>query len=195
MRHIRALSILAIILTAFGCSLLGPRSVQDLPSELNQSIVVSIHNAKLDIPSSGTFAFSIEASRFYDDPRLDGAMLNKMLQDAIEREMTLKGYSLGMRRNCDLLVGYIVALESSLDDGAINSHYGFNTGWSVAKANPKKYEKGTLIVDVIDARKKKPLWRGALQAYVSFELSEKIRRERINMAVKKLLSNFAPEGR
>lgn len=192
MRHILTLSILMIILTTFGCSLLGPKSLRDLPEELRQSSIISISNSKIDVPSSGSFAFMIEASRFYDDPRIDGARLNAMLQSAIEKEMIRKGYRLGMRGNCDLMVGYVVALESTLDDNAISSSYGFNTGWSVDEINPKKYEKGTLIVDIFDARTKKPIWRGAMQAYVGFDLSEKIRRKRINMAISMLLARFSP---
>ena len=39
-----------------------------------------------------------------------------------------------------------------------------------------------VIVDIVDARTRRSVWRGSVQARVDLELSDSLRRERVNMA-------------
>jgi hypothetical protein len=56
------------------------------------------------------------------------------------------------------------------------------------------YMKGALLVEVIDARKLKPIWRGVCNANVTLdEIAEEEKDERVNYAVKELLRTFPPK--
>ena len=57
------------------------------------------------------------------------------------------------------------------------------------------YVKGALLVEVIDARKFKPIWRGLCNANVTLnDVAEKEKDERVNYAVKELLRTFPRKG-
>ena len=90
----------------------------------------------------------------------------------------------------DLLIGFTLALESSLSDREISDNYGIASGLPNNKDKENEYEKGTVIIDVADADTRSLIWRGALQAMVSPDISEEVRRERITRAVKILIDNF-----
>jgi hypothetical protein len=90
----------------------------------------------------------------------------------------------------DLLIGFTMALESELSDQQISQNYGIAPGLSSNKDKMNNYEKGTVIIDVADAESRTLIWRGALQALVSSDIPEDVRRERINKAVKMLMDDF-----
>jgi hypothetical protein len=49
-----------------------------------------------------------------------------------------------------ILVSFAAALTSALDDRQIQEKYGLVPGLMVNPLNPKRYEKGTLIFDVLN---------------------------------------------
>jgi hypothetical protein len=79
-------------------------------------------------------------------------------------------------------------LESELDDQAIAKIYGIAPGLIVQSTDD--YEKGALIIDIVDGFTKQSVWRGALQAAVTFDVEPAIRQQRVTSAVEALLKNF-----
>ena len=115
-----------------------------------------------------------------------------MLQDSIQRTMERKNFSLDRSDRTDLLVGYYAVAENESTDADLNAHYGIEFNWPSVKDKPRKYPKGMIIIDVIDARTRKPVYRAALQANVDFSLGDDVRRQRIDLAVNQLLASFPP---
>jgi hypothetical protein len=78
--------------------------------------------------------------------------------------------------------------------GAYGRYRGFGGDWGPGEISTYPYEEGTLILDFVDAKSKKLIWRGAANAEVqnvnSPEKSEKI----INAAVKKILGKYPPSS-
>jgi len=108
--------------------------------------------------------------------------------------MQRKGYQLvDDTQSADLTIGFALALNSVLDDSDIQRLYGLVPGLLVGEVDHQRYEKGTVIFDVIDTKTQQLAWRTAGQALatiVDLPISE--RKARINYFVKKLLA-FLPE--
>jgi len=92
----------------------------------------------------------------------------------------------------DLLIGYYLVPENALNDQDLNRTYNLTVDPSGnnSKNNINEYKKGTVIIDVIDAENNVSVWRGAVQALPSFDIPENAKRNRVKLAVEKLVDNF-----
>lgn len=152
------------------------------------SVVSSFFSAKRYIAGQ-RFAWMPGAERYYDDPRVKDQTIKPMLENAIQQTLINSGYQyIQDPQWADFLVGYLVALESELDDQTIAKLYGNTPGLPLQST--EDYEKGTLVVDIVDGLTKQSVWRGALQAAVTFDVEHSVRQQRVTAAVETLLNNF-----
>jgi hypothetical protein len=96
------------------------------------------------------------------DPRLDNnPFFNDYLQGAIEKQLAAKGYERGLGGTPDLLIHYHASVNQKLDVYEVDHSYGYCYG----NCEPQivDFEQGTLIVDIVDAKSKKVVWRGWAQ--------------------------------
>lgn len=97
------------------------------------------------------------------DPRLDNnPLFNDYLQGAIEKKLAAKGFDRAKAgQPADLLVHYHASVNQKLDVYGVDTRYGY----CYANCEPQvvDYELGTLVVDIVDARTKKVVWRGWAQ--------------------------------
>jgi hypothetical protein len=82
-----------------------------------------------------------------------------------------------------------------LDVTTVNSYYGY--GWTgvgvVARdVSVRRYDEGTLIIDVASASSNQLVWRGTAQAEVSMSAPTEQRRKKIYEATSKILERFPP---
>lgn len=194
MKLIKIWSILLIgfLITACGSTSSDEDLLRDLPPELNRTVIITHSNPDIRVPETGTFTWMPRCLQNFDDPRIARGKLKKMLQEAIENTMESKGYTYKESVPCDLIVGFFGAVESGLNDKYLNSFYGFDQDSKIGSAATNKYPKGALIMDIMEGRSGRSLWRGALQALVDFELDDDVRRQRVQLAVDQLLSRFPP---
>jgi hypothetical protein len=89
----------------------------------------------------------------------------------------------------DLLIGYYLVPVNAINDHDLNKTYNITEAGQENDIN-NEYKKGTLIIDVIDAETRVLVWRGAVQALPSFDSSDFMKQEKINLAVEKLIINF-----
>ena len=59
----------------------------------------------------------------------------------------------------------------------------------------QEYEEGSLILDFVDAKSKKMIWRGAAKAVVDPSDTPEKREKLINEAVQEILKNFPPKSK
>lgn len=141
------------------------------------------------VPDHGLFAWR-QGSRLQPDPRLDAGKMDGMIRGALSDALADKGYELGTIDASNLWVGYLGALESALDNVLLDKLFGVNPDWESAGGKNRRFEKGTLVVDIVEARTGRGIWRGAVQADVTFELTDAERRRRIRQAVDMLMAQF-----
>jgi hypothetical protein len=96
------------------------------------------------------------------DPRLDNnEFLRDYIQGAIEKELAARHLTL-VSNDPDLLIHWHTTVARELDVEAHRREYYGNPNGQASSYEPEivEYEIGTLLIDVVDARTSKLLWRG-----------------------------------
>ncbi len=130
------------------------------------------------------------------DGRIDAGRLDDRVRRTVEIELTRLGYEKAEPADADFFVTYQTALSTDLartvdhiyqhrQEG--DAFYAY--GW---ESYEREYDVGSLIVDVIDARSDKIVWRGWAEAQVDFNSTQAQRDERVAQAVHEILDRFPP---
>jgi len=97
------------------------------------------------------------------DPRLDNnPFFNDYLQGAVEKQMAAKGFTRAAAgRPADLLVHYHASVNQRLDVYRADNEAGYCYG--DCQPQVVDFEQGTLVIDIVDVKTKKVIWRGWAQ--------------------------------
>jgi hypothetical protein len=96
------------------------------------------------------------------DPRLDNnPFFTDYLMGAVEKQMAAKGFERALSGGADLLIHYHASVNQQLDVYEVDHRYGYCYG----NCEPEivNYEEGTLLIDLVDAKTNKVVWRGWAQ--------------------------------
>ena len=126
------------------------------------------------------------------DPRLDKSpFYQDHVQGAIEKQFQLKGYARADAGNqADLLVHFHAVIDRRIDVNRIDQEHGYCPD---ANCQPTvvEYEEGTLVLDVVDARTNRVIWRGWAQDTVEGKIDNEDRLARqVDEAVRRMLARF-----
>ncbi len=139
------------------------------------------------------------------DPRIDNnSTLALRIRNAVESQMAAKGVTKKSPGIPDFLVGYHVTLKKKTTTKELNAVYtvldtsSFRTRLRYSPSSTQQtyayeYEEGTLILDIIDPKTRKLLWRGSAKGEVDFSASREAKQERVNEAVERILEQFPPK--
>jgi len=82
------------------------------------------------------------------------------------------------------------------DTGYAGPYYGYGYGhWGTRRIDVYEYDEGSIILDVIDAKTNKLLWRGIAKAAVPESPKPEELTKLVDEAVSKLLEDFPPPAR
>jgi hypothetical protein len=96
------------------------------------------------------------------DPRLDNnPFFNDYLQGAIEKKLAANGYERALTGEPDLLVHYHASVNQKVDVYEVDHQYGYC--YDNCQPQIVDYEEGTLVVDIVDRKTGKVVWRGWAQ--------------------------------
>jgi hypothetical protein len=120
--------------------------------------------------------------------------MDRRIRAAIERELAGKGIQ-ATSGTPDLIVAYSTRTQQRTqvyDSGyAGYGYWGWRGSyWRPSTIDVYQYEEGTLIVDLIDAARKRLVWRGKAVAVVGDYAGSE---QRINEAVQKLFESYPPK--
>jgi uncharacterized protein DUF4136 len=131
------------------------------------------------------------------NPTLSEEALMPALVSAVDRELAARGFTKASAETADVHVAYFAALSVGFDQSYLGEHYGYITGWAspipiglAPTTNVNVYEKGTVLVDIVDRAGKKAVWRGTALTRIAQEHSLDKRIERINDAVKRMFEKY-----
>ncbi|MDT8426195.1 MAG: DUF4136 domain-containing protein [Methyloprofundus sp.] len=177
-----------------GALLVGCATTDVVSENDRQTAFVTVHHSILHISMPATYRWSDGFMQQSKGELIKKVPMWDLLQQGIEQEMQRKGYRQVLQtEQADMNISFAIALSSSLDDQKIQEQYGLVPGLMVNPLNPQRYEKGTLIFDVLNPQTNKLAWRTAGQALASLESVPLVERKaRIQVFVKKLLA-FLPE--
>jgi len=119
------------------------------------------------------------------DPRLDANPFFKdHLQGEVERQLTRRGFTLAKPGAADLLIHYHAHITERIDVASVDKSYGYG-------GQVRDYEAGTIVIDVVDARTNKVVWRGWAQDAVKGMLAnEDTMAAKIDEAVTRMLARL-----
>jgi len=125
------------------------------------------------------------------DPRLDeNPYFNDRLQGAVERALAARGVGLVSSGSPDLLIHYHAAVSRRLDASRLDPGLEYCPGGD-CPPGVGEYEAGTIVLDVIDPRTERLVWRGWARDSIEDVLGDRERLERmIDDAVARMLERF-----
>ena len=128
------------------------------------------------------------------DPRLDkNPFFQDHVQGAVEKQLAAKGFERAPGGTPDLLIHYHACINERVDVNRIDRDYGYCYD-ETCQARVLEYEAGTLVLDLIDTRTHRLIWRGWAQDSVEGVLTNPDRMSRsIDEAVRRMLSRL-PRG-
>jgi hypothetical protein len=178
-----------IILGTAGCALMAMNPDDALFK--NPSIHILV-NEEASIPLEGTFSFDRKLFMVDYSEEMDLAAIDARIVDALADELSRKGYD-RTASGADLLVNYAVAIDSEVSGSDLNEVYGDDFPIVVLEPDPDQqlsYHQGTLIVSFVDSKTHKLLWRGAIMAELSMDVSDTHKDQRARKGARLLLDQF-----
>jgi hypothetical protein len=131
------------------------------------------------------------------NPTLSQEALGPHIVAAIDRHLAARGLTQTDRDTADVNVVYFAALTVGFQQTYLGEYYGYVTGWASPLAlgytpstSSTVFEKGTVIVDMVDRASKRAIWRGTVVTRVHQEHTLQKRIERINDGAARLFQKF-----
>jgi hypothetical protein len=135
----------------------------------------------LDFSQYRTFDWGPRDALPVGDPRLDqDPVFRDHVEGAIEKQMAAHGFARSAASDTpDVRIHYHASINTRFDVRGEN-YSGNCTDGDVCPARVIEYEAGTLVVDIIDERTNRLIWRGWAQGSVEGVLGN---RERLNRKI------------
>jgi len=160
------------------------------------------------------FSITISCSTIYDvrydyDPQTDfsgfktfdwmqvpekadmNSLVIQRIKNAVNAELKAKGLTL-TSNNPDFLIAKHLGKKDQVKVTDWGYSYGRRGYRGTAGGSVHQYEEGSLILDFVDAKSKKMIWRGAAKAQVQYVDTPKKIDSLINEAVKEILKEYPP---
>ena len=178
---------LTAALAATAIALAGCASGPDIQADYDRSA---------DFGKYRTYGFVSQAGTDSGDFR---SLSTQMLQNAAARQMEQRGYS--RAENPDLVINFKGKLEEKVDvestpapyygpgwgyGGWYGAPYG---GWGGTEVTTRRYNVGTLVIDVVDREKRQVVFQGAISGVVTKEMQQN-REASINRAVEGIFMQY-----
>ena len=116
------------------------------------------------------------------------ALVDERVRAAVERDLAARRFKRVEKERPDYLLTYYAALDKPIESAAITYAAGVPM---TAKLVPS-YPQGSLVIDVLDAKTGKLVWRGVGRRVFDAKQTPEERKERIDDAVASVVDEFAP---
>lgn len=127
------------------------------------------------------------------DPRLDkDPFFQDHVLGAVEKQLALKGFERSTSGAPNLLIHYHASINQRINVNRMDREHGYCYA-DDCHAGVIDYEAGTLVLDIVDARTNRVIWRGWAQDSVEGVLDNQDRMARkIDEAVRRMLERLPP---
>ena len=137
-----------------------------------------------------TFSFAPPRAERRGDRPYEGSPTRTRILAAIERELTAKGYRKAIDERADFLVAVHIAAQNRVDVGVYDYRLGWRGRWHGRDVRVHRYKEGTLVIDIVDARRRELVWRGTAKGAIHGPDEVE---EHIAESVRKTIERFPPE--
>lgn len=139
-----------------------------------------------------------------DDVLNANPLVKKRVGAGIDKALQAKGYAIGTQDAFDFVViihaGDKQKTQITSSGGYGYGGYGYGgygSGWGgyggYGGTNVYQYDETTLVIDIMDAKKKEMVWRGTATGIVGEQPDPEKQQKNIDEVVSKMLSEFPPE--
>ena len=103
-----------------------------------------------------------------DDPMVDNSITNRALRDDLRQALVARGYVPGGEQ-ADFSVAYYAAAKKALDVTTVDYGYPYRPWWYGTRQEQevRQVNQGTVVIDVVDRRTNRLVWRGTGRTEVS----------------------------
>jgi hypothetical protein len=131
------------------------------------------------------------------NPNLTQEVMGPHIAEAVERELTERGLVKAPEATADVHVVYFAALTTGLSQTYLGEYYGYVTGWGspiapglAPNTSNTAYQKGTIVVDIVQRAAKRGIWHGMVQARIEQVRKLDDRVKKVNEAMDRLFDRF-----
>jgi hypothetical protein len=166
-----------------------------------QPRVETDHQADFDFSSLKTFDVA-ETKQDSKESILISPFTLSHIHSALEGELAKRYQSAAAGAKPDFIVSYHVVIEEKIDPRSYDDLYGFGyygRGYRYprplfygAGTGLRVYNQGSLIIDIVDAKTEKPIWRGVSEKRLSRDMAPTQQREVLSRAVTEVIAQFPP---
>lgn len=155
-----------------------------------------------DYNKSANFA-SFKTYAQKDGTKVGQPLIDERIANAIDAELAAKGFT-KVADNPDVFVVYHMAFDKEKDISTFSSGYGggygaYGWGWgggwggTTSTTTVRDILKGTLVIDMADAKASQLVWRGIGTKEVDTDAKPEKRDKSIAKAVNKIFKNYPPK--
>ena len=116
----------------------------------------------------------------------------RRVMDATDKELAAKGFA----KTDPGQASFLVAIQTGKQEQTQYTTYGAG-GWyagvGMTTTTAQTYDEGTVILDIVDAKKKELVWRGSVTGVVDPGASTDQKVQNVDEAVSKILADFPPQ--
>ncbi len=163
--------------------------------------IYSDWDPEADFTNLRTYQFAERVATADDDPRVYNDITVQRISNALNTALQARGYELISSGEPDFKVAWHGSIDKKMNMETVQSNYEYTAGWRSAQ-DPNRpqsttyvneWEEGTLIIDIIDPKKKELMWRGTGTALVEDNVSPGQDQQKLNDAVARILKEFPPK--
>lgn len=181
----RALAAIALTATLLMSGCVTEEPIDKINPALRQSSVVSTSAPDFAPQRGETVAWrdSITVHAPAGQPVSDTVVAD--LKAKIDTQLVAKGYAFSPAGSQpDYLIHGVIVLGNDLNEHQLRDVLGFEPG---LVAHSQNYEKGSLLLMLVDPNKFTTDWRGVVQVFTSLELTPEERDQRFDYIIRSLL--------
>lgn len=181
----------SLVVILSGC---GQANIKQDPATGMRTVPYSIATSAdlgADVIKASTYTWLPGMHTVHETPSLSGVPVRHYLESAINNAIAAKGYRFSSMAAADtLLVGYRVILGETTDATQPARDMGVSPGLVSASPDTERFERGTLVILIVDNLTRRTLWRSALQGFADMDIPADVRQRRINEIVASMLAGF-----
>jgi hypothetical protein len=177
LQFLRSAAVMVTVFTVSGCATLN------VNSQMRRAT---------DFAGYRTFAWGPADALPTGDPRLDqNPSFKDYMAGAVERQFSTRGLQLASDAP-DLLIHYHANVSERINVNAADQQFGYCYDEDCA-ARVVNYDAGTLVLDMVDARTNRVVWRGWAQGSLEGVIDHPDRlRRMVRRSVVSMLEHFPP---
>ncbi len=146
--------------------------------------------------SSVRFINEKKSAEFQESDR--SKEVNQVLQQAITEQFEAKGMDV-LEQDADLIIAYLIIVQDKVATTTIDKHFGYrDTSEAIGKIHekgiggrdPEYVKKGALVIDLIDAKTMKLVYRNYATRGAGENLTGEALRTRLDEVTQEILTSF-----